>query len=136
MANSVQAPDIRSQVDSTLNDADVLKVIGWLQLQHGDPLQAVTLFDALYALLPSDRRVALSLALALLRAGNPQAALDTLEHLSIETSSTDLIVDDLCPCQQLLRSQALASLGRLAEAARAMRLFIRQRRLLDGSERD
>jgi predicted Zn-dependent protease len=136
MARSVQAPDIRSQVDSTLNDADVLKVIGWLQLQHGDPLQAVTLFDALHALLPSDRRVALSLALALLRTGNPQTALDTLEHLSIETSSTDLMMDDLYPCHQLLRSQALAALGRLAEAARAMRIFIRQRRLLDGPERD
>jgi hypothetical protein len=113
-----------------------LKVIGWLQLQHGDPSQAVTLFDALHTLFPSDRRVTLSLALASLRAGNPQTAFDTLERLNMESLPDDPVLDELYPCQQLLRSQALAALGRMTEAARAMRLFIRHRRLLDRQERD
>ncbi len=136
MARPVQAPDSRSQGDSAPDHADVLKVIGWLQLQHGDPLQAVTLFDALHALFPSDGRITLSLALASLRAGNPRTALDTLESLTVEASVSDPVVNDLYPCHQLLRSQALAALGRMTEATRAMRLFIRHRRLLNRPERD
>ena len=122
--------------DLSTRQADVLRVIGFLQLQFGDPSDAAVLFDALHSLVPSDRNIALSLALARLRSGDPLSALEVLDEamptrLSGEQTASDLRRDVLSPCHHLLRGQALASLGRMAEAARAMRLFIRHRRLLD-----
>ena len=122
--------------DMPAMQSDVLKVLGFLQLQHGDPLDAVVLFDALRSLFPSDRKIVLSLALACLRSGDPLTALEVLDDampisMSELQTSAPLRHGALDPCHHLLRGQALAALGRMAEAARAMRLFIRHRRLLD-----
>lgn len=119
--------------------ADVLKIIAFLQLQHGDPSGAIVLFDALRVLFPSEHRITLSLAFAFLRAGDPQGALDVLDDASPSLSVDqphlhDIRQESLEPCHHLLRGQALAGLGRMAEAARSMRLFTRQRRLLEKQE--
>lgn len=116
--------------------ADVLRLIGFLQLQYGNPSDAVVMFDALRALFPSDRNLSLSLALASLRSGDPQSALEVLDDampiaLAGQQIAASARHDALAPCHHLLRGQALAGQGRMAEAARAMRLFIRHRRLLD-----
>jgi hypothetical protein len=120
----------------SVRQADVLRVIGFLQLQYGDPSDAVVLFDALRALYPSDRNLPLSLALAYLRSGDPLSALEILDGAMpmTLTGQEDVAAPRhvaLAPCHHLLRGQALAGLGRMAEAARAMRLFIRHRRLLE-----
>ena len=113
-------------------DVDVLKVIGFLLLQHGKSAEAVTLFDALRVLAPADHKIALSLALAWLRFGDPQAAYAVLESIQIEpkdaAAPTSLLRD---PCFYWLQSQALSGLGRTSEAARSTRLFIRLRREFD-----
>ncbi len=98
---------------------DLLHMLGYLQLQHGDAHKAATIFDVLYEISPSDPLLALSYAWGLLRSGQPLAALRALEGLSFSGKHLTLA--------WLLRGQALSRLGRVAEAARAMRMFIRQR---------
>lgn len=136
MAQPLRSPPEPEAPALPARQTDVLRVIGFLQLQYGDPADAVILFDALRTLFPSERRVTLSLALARLRAGEPRAALDVLDDAELsEFPAAHLLAateyDPLGPCHHLLRAQALAALGRMAESARAMRLFIRQRRLFD-----
>ena len=99
---------------------DLLRVLGYLQLQHGHSGKAATIFDALSATLPADPLLALSHACALLRSGRAAEALAVLEQPTFNGEHLTLA--------WLLRGQALSRLGRVAEAARAMRMFIRQRR--------
>ena len=99
---------------------DLLRILGYLQLQHGHAGKAATIFDALSATLPTDPLLALSHACALLRSGQPADALATLEQ--------PIFTNEHLTLAWLLRGQALSRLGRVAEAARAMRMFIRQRR--------
>ena len=103
------------------NDAqrDMLRVLGYLQLQHGHARKAATIFDALSASMPADPLLALSHACALLRSGQAAEALAALEP--------PLFHGEQLTLAWLLRGQALSRLGRVAEAARAMRMFIRQR---------
>lgn len=101
---------------------DLLRVLGYLQLQHGNPGKAAAIFDALLATAPSDPRLALSHACALLRSGQSAEALKALD-----TSGDQSFAGELLTLAWLLRGQALSRLGRVAEAARAMRMFIRQR---------
>ncbi len=132
MAQPAAATDRQRSPAFSAANADVLKVIGYLQLQHGDPSQAVILFDALHALFPSDPKIAMSLALASLRSGDPQAALVVLDEFAHPAQAAGgTLAEALEPCRHLLRGQALAALGRMPEAARSMRLFIRQRRQLE-----
>lgn len=136
MAQPARPFSAEMQAALPAKQVDVLKVIGFLQLQHGEPADAVVLFDALRALFPGDQKIALSLALAWLRAGDPRAALAILDDASNAFGPDSyhgpaLQTGTLDPCHHLLRGQALAALGRMAEAARAMRLFIRQRRIIE-----
>ncbi len=98
---------------------DLLRVLGYLQLQHGHAGKAATIFDALSATAPADPLLALSHACALLRSGQAADALAALEAPIFNGEHLTLA--------WLLRGQALSRLGRVAEAARAMRMFIRQR---------
>ena len=113
-------------------DADILRVIGFLQLQHGKFEQAATVFDALYALFPEDLTIGLSLSLSLLKLGHADQAAQVLERIesgfdfSGEQSSFQ---KNLCFCW--LRSQTLSATGEAMEAARWMRIFIRLRRQIN-----
>lgn len=139
MAQPLRSPTIGTPTTLPAKQVGVLKVIGFLQLQYGEPAEAVVLFDALHVLFPADQNLALSLALARLRSGDPQSALEVLDDApgmaAAESSlGTAYVPGSLDACHQLLRAQALSALGRMTEAARCMRLFIRQRRLLESRE--
>ncbi len=139
MAQPMRSPAVGTPTVLPAKQVDVLKVIGFLQLQYGEPAEAVVLFDALHALFPADRNLALSLALARLRTGDPQSALEVLNDTpGMATADSPLgtgyVPGSLDACHHLLRAQALSALGRMTEAARCMRLFIRQRRLFESRE--
>ena len=97
----------------------LLGMLGYLQLRHGSPEKAAAFFDALAMDNPADRQIALSHACSLIRCGHASEALTVLEPLGDS--------GELSSLAWLLRGQALSQLGRVAEAARAMRMFIRQR---------
>ncbi|MEO0317644.1 MAG: hypothetical protein RL404_1321 [Pseudomonadota bacterium] len=101
---------------------DLLRMLGYLQLQHGSPGKAAAIFDVLSATQTSDPILALSHVCALLRSGQSAEALAALEASGAQDFSGEQLT-----LAWLLRGQALARLGRVAEAARAMRMFIRQR---------
>ena len=105
---------------------DLLRVLGYLQLQHGDAGKAATIFDVLSTISPSDSQLALSHACSLLRARQPAAALAALDQRAFSGEHLTLA--------WLLRGQALSRLGRVAESARAMRMFIRQRHADQGRD--
>ena len=122
-------PQTKQLSNRAAADLDVLRVIGFLQLQHGRFLPAVILFDALYSIFPSDLGIAFSLAQAHLQNGDPQSAhgvLEAIETRSVTDPNLQGLQQDFCFCW--LRSQALAGIGQSAEAARWMRLFLRLRR--------
>ncbi len=106
----------------TDDQRDLLRVLGYLQLQHGSPAKAAAIFDALSATHPADPLLALSHTCALLRSGQSADALAALDAASAQDFSGEHLT-----LAWLLRGQALSRLGRVAEAARAMRMFIRQR---------
>ncbi len=107
--------------DPVLSEAqrDLLRVLGYLQLQHGSASKASIIFDALVASSPPDPSLTLSHAFALLRSDQATEALAGLEVLAESEQQP--------PLYWLLRGQALSKLGRVAEAAHSMRMFIRQR---------
>ncbi len=109
------------------SQADLLRLVGFLHLDHGMPDKAVIVFDALLAIAPDDLQLRLSLACALLKSGASAAALDTLDNLPDlpEASATAAPLPALF---HLLRSQALVQQGRMTEAAPPMRRFLRLRR--------
>jgi hypothetical protein len=121
--------DISGTTIQSVADTDVLRVIGYLQLQHGKAEDAVRIFDALHALFPADLRIGLSLSFALLQLGNAQEAalvLEKIESFSDSSFGYASLQRNLCFCW--LRSQAFSGIGQPIEAARWMRLFIRFRR--------
>ncbi|MFC4160063.1 type III secretion apparatus assembly chaperone SctY [Chitinimonas lacunae] len=95
---------------------ELLEVLAYFYLQQARPERAATLYGALAALYPSDKRLQLALACAQTRAGQSEAALDSLDRL-LEDGQIDAGI-------HLLRAQALTRLGRDSEAARAMDSFI------------
>jgi predicted Zn-dependent protease len=106
---------------------DLLRILGYVYLQHGRPERAAILYHALYALSSDDPQVAQSLACAYIRSGKPQDALPILDHL-VERGEPSALT-------YLLRGQALASMGRMAEAARAMRFFVEARKEAASAQR-
>lgn len=98
---------------------DLLRVLGYHHLQNGNPARAALIFEALQALHPDDANVSLSLACALLRSEQLEQAMQVLEAIPGSHADSALA--------WLLRGQALTQTGRMAEAARAMRLFIHRR---------
>lgn len=98
---------------------DLLRVLGYHHLQNGNPARAAQIFDALQTLHPDDASVSLSLACALLRSKQLEQAMQVLDSIPGTQANSALA--------WLLRGQALTQTGRMAEAARAMRLFIRYR---------
>jgi Flp pilus assembly protein TadD len=94
---------------------DLLLLLGYLYLRTGKPEQSAILFDVLHALDPADAHAAQSLACACLRSGRAEEAVQVLGSLVEQGNDA--------PLTHLLRGQALAQTGRLAEAARAMRIY-------------
>lgn len=115
--------------DRLPTDVDILRVIGYLQLQHGKFEQSIVLFDALHALFPEDLSVGLSLAFALLQSGYAHESSEVLKQIESCTVFYDgLSSPQTDPCFCWLRSQSLAAVGQTIEAARWMRYFLRLRR--------
>jgi len=98
---------------------DLLRILGYSYQRNGRVEQAAIIFAALHALDPDDGFVARSLACAYVRSGKPEQALMLLDRL--------LDQGDASALTHLLRGQALGLLGRIAEAARAMRFYVAAR---------
>ncbi|MGV3655206.1 MAG: tetratricopeptide repeat protein [Noviherbaspirillum sp.] len=98
---------------------DLLRLLGYIYLQHGRAAQSAILFHAIHALRPDDRFAARALACSWLRSGKAREALPLL----------DLLIErgDRSPLVHLLRGQALSQMGRRAESFQAMRLFVSAR---------
>lgn len=103
-----------------LEQRDLLRTLAYCYLQHGHPGRALPLLRLLLELDAADRHAADSLACALVRLGRGEEALEVMQQMSAFHDATALSF--------LLRAQALAMLGRMPEAARAMRRFVALRR--------
>ena len=129
MRQPVVNQDLPDPTTRSAADADVLRVIGFLLLQHGKVEQAVWLFDALHALFPDDTGIGLSLSYALLQIGNAEEASFILEEIESNSDfSSGYSSLQKNPCFCWLRSQAFVQTGQSVEAARWMRIFLRLRR--------
>ena len=99
---------------------DLLSVLGYVYLQNGHAERAVILFNALHALDPEQSSIVNSLAWTSIHCGKAEEALILLDH-RLQHSPTS-------PITHLLRSKAMIALGRSAEGAHSMQLFVRARR--------
>lgn len=93
-----------------------LRILAYGFLQHAQPDKAVALLEALDALRPGDRHTLLTLATAHLRSGAASRALHVLGRVSTG--------EDAPVTADLLRAQALVTLGRHDEARAAMDAFL------------
>ena len=100
-------------------ESDTLRLLGLLLLQNGMPARAAMIFDALCVVFHDDQQLKLSHACALIRSGDPVAALSVLDTVFPAPADP--------AAAWLLRGQALSQIGKPLEAARAMRMFIRHR---------
>lgn len=94
-------------------------LLAYVFLQNARPDRAAVLLAALDRLVPGQGKVLCGLALAQVRSGKAQRALDTLDRLAMAGG-----VDSAF---HLLRSQALSALDRREEAAAAMRAYVQLR---------
>jgi Flp pilus assembly protein TadD len=94
---------------------DVMRLLAHVFLTYSRPELALVLLRAICELVPDDRRAMRSLALAAIRAGQPQEASRVLDKLRDS--------GDPSPVVHLLHGQALAAAGRTAEAERAFTQF-------------
>ena len=103
-------------------DRQALSLLAFVLLQNDRPEKAVALLDALDAAQPSHPPTLQTLAVAQLRSGKPENALQTIDRLSI--------LDAPLPLLDLLRAQALVAAGRHSEAEAAMAQFLQKRQEL------
>ena len=101
---------------------DAMRLLSHIYVEHGRADSALALLRAVCLLVPDDRRALRSMARAAIRAGQPQEAERTIGRLRDE--------GDPSPVLHLLQGQALAALGRRAEAEQAFTEFVAQRRAL------
>jgi len=121
MRRSAASPTASPALVSALEacPADLMRLLGYVYLQHGQPSRAAVMFDALHALDPADPLAARSLALARLRCGQPDAALAPLQGL--------LDQGDNHAATHVLRAQALLATGQVTASALAMRAYVAAR---------
>lgn len=98
-------------------DLELMDLLGYLYLRHGQPAKAAALIAARIALVPGQPRVLLALALAYVRAGDGSRALQALEQVA-RAGAID-------PHYHLLRVQALQLQGLAEKAAAAMQAYLR-----------
>lgn len=101
-------------------EKSLVLLLAWAWLRNARPQKAATLLAALDVVAPGQRQVLRTLALALVRSGEPQRALDTLERMAV-TGRADA-------AYHLLRARALTAADRRAEAAAAMAACLQARR--------
>lgn len=98
---------------------ELLGLLAYIYLEHNRPEKSAVLLQALHSLDLATPREQITLALSLLRAGKPQAALDALDRLALNGLQD-------APCH-LIRSQALHALHRRVEAQASMQTYLRLR---------
>jgi predicted Zn-dependent protease len=98
---------------------DVMKLLTHTYLQHGKPDRALVLLHALRSLAPSDALNEKLLAYAYVRSSRPYEAMLLLDAL-IERGDASAEV-------HLMRGQAYAQMGRMSDAAWAMRHYVEAR---------
>ena len=101
------------------DQSNLLHLLGYHHLQHGNASQAALIFESALSLDPLNVKIVHGLACAYLRDGRPDQALSLLEKLPNEHRANALT--------WLLKGQAFTRTGRVAEAAGAMRMFIQMR---------
>ncbi|MEC4720739.1 hypothetical protein RY831_16365 [Noviherbaspirillum sp. CPCC 100848] len=100
---------------------ELLQVLAYFYLRNARPEKSAVLLDALSVLRPEDLKVRRSLALAQLRAGKPNKALETLDRLAM--------LGDTNANFHLMRSETLSALQRPDEAAASMRAYVSMRQV-------
>lgn len=101
------------------DERQALSLLAHVLMHGGQGEKAMALLDGLDALLPAEPATLRSLAVAQLRAGHPEPALQTLARLAPLGEDPALLA--------LLRAQALVAAGRRPEAEQAMREFLQYR---------
>lgn len=97
---------------------EILSVLGYFFLEHGQPDKALVLLEALGALFPADPGIAKSLSYAYLRAGRYRDALDAAARANAERDDAFI---------HLLRGKALWGLGRTHEARACLAQYLAPR---------
>lgn len=104
-------------------DQTFLSLLAHVYLQNGRPEKAVVILAALDCLEPQQPQVLRALALAQVRSGKPQRALESLDRLAM--------IGQIDAVFHLLRAQALGLLERRVEAASAMQVYVQMRQALE-----
>jgi len=102
-----------------LSQRDFLLLLGFRHIQTGRMTEALAIYEVLQVLLPKDTKITQALIYVYLKIGQLDYALKELEKLNNPLNSDSVT--------WLLRGQTLSRLGRTAEAAKAMRMYIRLR---------
>ena len=100
----------------TAEEQIFLSLLGHIYLQNARPDKAAVLYAALDRMVPGQPKVLCALALAQVRSGKSQRALDSLDRLAM-AGGVDAVF-------HLLRAQALNQLGRDEESQVAMRTYL------------
>ncbi|OZI62078.1 tetratricopeptide repeat protein [Bordetella genomosp. 11] len=98
---------------------ELLQVLGFLQLQNGNPRDAMALLQACHHSGGCQGQTLVLLALAQLRADQPAMALATLDQ-----AGPGALAHPSC---RVVRAQALAAIGRRDEARQAMKAYAANR---------
>lgn len=101
------------------DDKQVLLMLSWLFLQHGQPDKAAALCAEIHTSDPADPVAAAILASISIQNAEPQTALDILRKATFPHDMTRAIA--------LLRGQALNALGRTDEAHALWQDYLRQK---------
>ena len=102
------------------SDRQFLLTTAWMFLRHGQPARARALCEAVLEEDPRDGAAAAALAMILLDAGEPAAALDALRAGSFPPS--------LDHAEALLETRALLALGKKSESAARWRRHLEARK--------
>lgn len=116
---SLTLPDTSPLSVLTQDQSELLHLLGYHHLQYGNASQAVLILESAFSFDPFNTKIVQGLACAYVRSGRPEQALSLLDMLPGE-HKTDALT-------WLLKGQAFTKLGRIAEAAGAMRVFIQMR---------
>ena len=103
----------------SLSQRDFLLLLGFRHVQTGSMSEALAIYEVLQVLSPNDIKITQALIYIYLKIGKLDCALSELEKLNNPINPD--------PVTWLLRGQTLSRLGRTAEAAKAMRMYIRLR---------
>ncbi|WP_245598145.1 tetratricopeptide repeat protein [Ottowia thiooxydans] len=109
-------PDFGRADGISSTQIELMDLLSYIYLRHGLPDKAAVLLAARDLLAPDNRITLLTLALAQVRASKPERALETLERLAM-LGAVDAPF-------HLVRAQAFQALGRIGEAAGAMRAHV------------